>query len=920
MTIPFRSRTLFALVVALLCVGNVHAESLDEDEARAAAIAYFSPSATGHRLRAKARQLILRSKGHEAGYYIFDRPEGGVVFVADDDAIGRTVLGYTEQGSYDPEALPLAMQDWLRQITVLMTAVHEGKIHETDVVRRAASKKIQLQLPLWNQGEPYNRLCPMSGDQRCITGCVATAMAEVMKYWQWPKHGYGYVSYHDNGCGQDLSQNLANNTYDWNNMLDSYRQGGYNDTQATAVATLMRDCGYAVHMHYTPRESAAGVSAATMQRYFHYSPLAKDRYSGNYSTDQWHDYLHEDLDAGRPVLYSGQSTKSGEGGHEFVITGYDGDNLYYVNWGWGGSQNGWFTLTNLLNYNRDQCMINHLEPDYSEPVPFSYSINEEGVLKISGKGVMPEEYAMETAPWKELSSEIKKIVIGEGITSIVDDFGNFYENNRSYNFVNLEELVLPEGLLYIGQYAFSDTYHLTSVQIPSSVGCMDNAFRWSALTSLHLPKSLEEYTDYLPELQTISVDEENPKLTALDNILYSKDCRVIYLIPRGIERITIAETTEGILDGNVLAYGKPILSKALRAPTLQDYVLEYPQWYVSDAGYLYIPYESTGYDSWRKLLPEGWKVLTYTDITRIPDDPSVLEQYASEPLATCYLYTGEEKSVNNVDEWEQLLTDYPNAVAVVNPLRELWAYFTRNMLIAEAEGGYRCPYFRLTDLTSDYATTAKAPQTGFAPPVAFTIEHGYYLRRLREGYNTVCMPFAVSEDALPDYCHMYAFSSFDRDKHDVLFTRQTTTAAGHPCFVTSETNVAWRVDLSGTAITTLQPSTEDGHIRGTFVSTDAYQRIGYNPRVNDNIFAPLEQYLHPFRACFLIDEPATAQPLRLRLVEDADGIGLMENGQWTIDNGQLTMDNDGFYTLDGKRLAAPRKGQPFIMNGKIVIR
>jgi hypothetical protein len=287
---------------------------------------------------------------------------------------------------------------------------------------------------------------------------------------------------------------------------------------------------------------------------------------------------------------------------------------------------------------------------------------------------------------------------------------------------------------------------------------------------------------------------------------------------------------------------------------------------------------------------------------------------------TCYLYTGEEKSVNNVDEWEQLLTNYPNAVAVVNPLRELWAYFTRNMLIAEAEGGYRCPYFRLTDLTSDYATTAKAPQTGFAPPVAFTIEHGYYLRRLREGYNTVCMPFAVSEDALPDYCHMYAFSSFDRDKHDVLFTRQTTTAAGHPCFVTSETNVAWRVDLSGTAITTLQPSTEDGHIRGTFVTTDAYQRIGYNPRVSDNIFAPLEQYLHPFRACFLIDEPATAQPLRLCLVEDADGIGLMENGQWTIDNGQLTMDNDGFYTLDGKRLAAPRKGQPFIMNGKIVIR
>ena len=312
MTIPFRSRTLFALVVALLCVGNVRAESLDEDAARDAAIAYFSPSATGHRLRAKARQLILRSNGHEAGYYIFERPEGGVVFVADDDAIGRTVLGYTEQGSYDPEALPVAMQDWLRQITVLMTAVHEGKIHETEVIRHASSKKVQLPLPLWDQGEPYNRFCPMLDGQRCITGCVATAMAEVMKYWQWPKHGYGYVSYYDERCGQQLYQYLANNTYDWNNMLEIYYQGGYGDTQATAVATLMRDCGYAVHMHYTPSESNAWVTAGIMQRYFHYGPLAKDRYSGNYSTDQWHDYLHEDLDAGRPVLYSGQSTKSGE--------------------------------------------------------------------------------------------------------------------------------------------------------------------------------------------------------------------------------------------------------------------------------------------------------------------------------------------------------------------------------------------------------------------------------------------------------------------------------------------------------------------------------------------------------------------------------------------------------------------------------
>ena len=325
-----------AIIVALLCIGAAHAEPLDEEEARDAAVAFFSPSASGRHLRAKARQLVLRSKGHDAGYYIFERPEGGVVFVADDDAIGRTVLGYTEQGSFDPDSLPVGLQDWLRQVTVLMDAVHRGEIHHTEVIRRASSEKVQLSLPLWNQRAPYNNLCPMSGNQHCLTGCVATAMAEVMRYWAWPKHGYGYVSYYDEGCGQNLSQDLSLNTYDWGNMLDNYLEGSYTAAQATAVATLMRDCGYAVNMHYGPNESYAAVSARVMQHYFHYSPLARDRYSGDYSADDWHDFLREDLAAGRPVLYNGQSTIQGESGHEFVITGYDASGFYYVNWGWGG--------------------------------------------------------------------------------------------------------------------------------------------------------------------------------------------------------------------------------------------------------------------------------------------------------------------------------------------------------------------------------------------------------------------------------------------------------------------------------------------------------------------------------------------------------------------------------------------------------
>mgnify|MGYP007069944277 FL=1 len=160
---------------------------------------------------------------------------------------------------------------------------------------------------------------------------------------------------------------------------------------------------------------------------------------------------------------------------------------------------------------------------------------------------------------------------------------------------------------------------------------------------------------------------------------------------------------------------------------------------------------------------------------------------------------------------------------------------------------------------------------------------------------------------------MYAYSGFDREKHDVLFTSQSATEAGHVCFVTSETTVEWQTNLTGLTITTQPPATVDVHTRGTFVSTDAYQGIGYNPRNSDNVFAPLESYLHPFRACFLFDEEPAAQQLRVRLIDEADGLRSMNQVECTKDYAVP-------YTLDGKRLTAPRKGQPFIMNGKIMIR
>ena len=1025
----------------LLTGTALRAESLDEQQARYAAAKFFSPSSQSSRLRAKGQQLLLRSNGHEHGYYIFDRPEGGAVFVADDDAIGQTVLGYTDRGSFDSDNLPVGLQDWLEQVKVLMDAVHEGKLNLANSPRRASVAVPPLIQTTWDQGWPYNELCPLVMDVRCLTGCVATAMAQVLKYWQWPEHGYGQVSYVDEaGCGETLATDLSAHTYDWKNMLSSYPNDGfvYLDAQLNSVATLMRDCGYAVQMSYTLEASSAAVSAKTMQTYFHYGPTAKDRYRPYYNQETWDDFLCQDLIAGRPVLYSGHGSS---GGHEFIIDGADSWGNYHVNWGWGGRQDGYFMLTDLNGFNEGHRMINHLEPDYSPDIPFSYFLSGDGILTINGAGIMPDTYQMSTAPWLERRDEIRKIVISEGITTVPDLFGYARINDEVCTFSNLEEVVLPEGLLFIGYEAFAFADKLTTVQLPSTLINMDDAFDYCPnLRSLHLPRSLEEFNNYLPSLSELTVDERNPLLMAVDNVLYSKNGKHLLLAPIGLEYITIAEGTEDIQDNNMFSEHNPttIISKCMDAPQLPSFVTEYPSRYVSERGYIYIPYGSSGYDNWEEVLPQGWRFLvyniervpeikldwtleeglltiqgygvqkyeefsgdnapyysdceqvqklvveegvtelcngafhgysnltevelpstichingwcfSYTGITtitcyaqqaptlqgdtflympkngtlRVPEGTDYSSWFAALPegwkieffpdfLIKYYLYTGESSTIKELVEWETLLASFPNSIGIINPRYKEWMYLTHNVLLEDetAEGGYRCLDFRLTDLSNGFAIAEKAPWTGFSVPVSFTITKGEYMRKITEGYNTVCLPFDVKGEDLPTSCRMYVYSHYDSDKGNAVFSPQSTTEKGYPCIINcSKSGIEWTKDLSGITITTELPSTDDSHMRGTFVSTEDYQGIGYSPRAKDNVFAPLGRYLHPFRACFIIDTPTAPAELRISLSEDATSINDLSDN--------TSRQGSTIVNLAGQRMDRVRKGVNIIDGKKIL--
>ena len=479
--------------------GIIFAESLDEDLARYAAAEFFSPSSQSSRIRANGQQLTLRSQGHENGYYIFDRPEGGVVFVADDDAIGHIVLGYTDSGSYDSENLPLGLQDWLHQVSVLMDAVHEGRIPQRNGIRKAGSVVVDALIQTkWDQYGPYNNLCPMLNGNRCPTGCVATAMAQVMKYWKWPNHGYLSVSYFDEGCGQELGSDLSSNYYDWDNMLNTYQGNNYTETQANAISTLLRDCGYVAHTEYTLSESLAGnpwmvcnvtgqgpMTWSDMCNYFHYSTESETLHAEDYSSEQWEEIIQQNLTSGCPVLYAGGDGDTETSSHFFIIDGYDTQNYYHVNWGWGGNLDGWFMLTNLNGFNTDQLMINNLKPDYSED-NFSYTLTLDGTLTINGTGDTPDyPYVFSYfspyngypfAPWLKECGRIQKVVIGEGITGLGD--------NIFKDFTKLNSVSFPNSLTRIGEYVFCNS-GFSSITIPGNVISIgEAAFRASKLTSI----------------------------------------------------------------------------------------------------------------------------------------------------------------------------------------------------------------------------------------------------------------------------------------------------------------------------------------------------------------------------------------------------------------------------------------------------
>lgn len=306
------------------------------------------------KLAAVAEELTdvnnLRSAADESAFYVFNRGNSGFVIVAGDDRM-KQVLGYSKNSAFVTENIPANLKAMLNAYSALHADLDKVAATDVESASKSSNQFADEVQPLlgdinWGQSEPYNLDCPEMEDGRSVTGCAATALAMVMKYYEYPVKGHGTYSY-KTSSGITCSYDYENNTFDWENMLPQYVEGQYTEKQGKAVANLMYACGVALNMEYSPIESGTSM-ALNYERalidIFGYNKNLGYALRYYYTSNEWMNLVKEELNAKRIVYYGGTSLN---GGHAFLIDGYDKDNLVHVNWGWDGYFNGYFEIASL---------------------------------------------------------------------------------------------------------------------------------------------------------------------------------------------------------------------------------------------------------------------------------------------------------------------------------------------------------------------------------------------------------------------------------------------------------------------------------------------------------------------------------------------------------------------------------------------
>lgn len=304
--------------------------------------------------------------GQPAIYIFSNAGSDGFCILAADDAVGDILFGYSDTSTFDPLDIPPGMQWLLDRYAALvsMRRINAARHGDYTPVSPLVSTK-------WAQEAPYNNMCPVMSGYRAPVGCVAIAMAQVMKMHCWPVTANGSCLYSYTAGGEDftMSVDLSGHEYRWADMLDSYVETSTAE-QRDAVALLASDCGVASHTEYSAISAATSLNAGKgMIEHFGYDRSLKYLNREWFTYAEWEKLIYEQLIQGRPVIYSGNEDPIG---HTFLIDGADGEGFFHFNWGWYGVSDGYYSLADLSPvdpgdnqhiYNTEQNMLMDIMPD-----------------------------------------------------------------------------------------------------------------------------------------------------------------------------------------------------------------------------------------------------------------------------------------------------------------------------------------------------------------------------------------------------------------------------------------------------------------------------------------------------------------------------------------------------------------------------
>lgn len=375
----------------------------------------------------KNLKMVKKTIGEE--YFICsDELNHSFVIVSGDDAVGP-ILAYSTEGAFVSENMPENVKFFL---SMLENEVKYYRTHpnESALVPNYDDEEVVLNTAKWNQGTPYNNLTPMDGSKHSVTGCVATAMAIVMKYNNWPDCGVGTIPAYTHGSISVPAIELGY-AYDWSNMLTEYKSNRWTDDQATAVARLMADCGAAVQMQYSASSSGAYSSdvAPALTTYFKYDKSIRFMYREACTKAQWIKFIHDDIDNNRPIIFGAQSTK-GSGGHEFVCDGYRGSDYVHINFGWGGSDNAFYHVTSMDEWGASVDGIFNIKPDAGGSPVSEFRLALDSDLRITTPYTLGQSCAV-TAGWYNLGNASFTGKTGAGIRGLDNKLKFIVSKNHS---------------------------------------------------------------------------------------------------------------------------------------------------------------------------------------------------------------------------------------------------------------------------------------------------------------------------------------------------------------------------------------------------------------------------------------------------------------------------------------------------------